>query len=558
MSDTTLPHPGETDLLTYADGELSPHLAAQIDMHLAGCGPCRNRLEQLRADLENYIQYHNSRKMLAPAPPKPWADMRSCLRELDAEHVRPRREPPSTPFTRWAAVAAGLALALLIYRLSDQRTVNAAELLEKASAAAPAHSPGRKIHVKTRDHSFTRPASFKDDATPASKTAAQGEDHAAVLRALFEEANYSWDDPLSARSFAAWRNQLPQKSDDVSIVNAGETESGRLYRIRTTTSYGTLAEASLVMRAVDLHPVSETLQFRNKELVEITESLPEPQSPTPNSVPPPQIAANDPSPSGKPPRTDHEAPGPAEELRVLAALNRIGADLGEPIEVVRDSSAGKLRVTGLGLDPARRRQIRASLEHLPDVDVRFEDPQPVKLEGREADVSSAPMEAPDPLRSHLELKLGGSALLDQFINRVLEQSEAALARAHALRKLASRFPPDVEGELEPPGLQLLFDLRDAHLAALAGIEPQLVQTLSPLLGELLPDAQAVQPCSPWQDCTEPLLESTQNLDRVLNLSLASARPNRSPEQALPEMRQAAIRWRQQISVFQETAGKGSP
>ena len=46
-------------------------------------------------------------------------------------------------------------------------------------------------------------------------------------------------------------------------------------------------------------------------------------------------------------------------MRVLAALNRVGADLGDPIEVSR--AGGEILVSGVGIEPQRQQEIKDAL-----------------------------------------------------------------------------------------------------------------------------------------------------------------------------------------------------
>ncbi len=81
---------------------------------------------------------------------------------------------------------------------------------------------------------------------------------------MFESAHYYWQDPLSAKSYQTWHDQLAEKRDRV-------TEEKDSFRILTDTSSGELMEATLKLSAPDLRPVEERLEFRNREWVEISE-----------------------------------------------------------------------------------------------------------------------------------------------------------------------------------------------------------------------------------------------------------------------------------------------
>ncbi|MBK9169709.1 MAG: hypothetical protein IPM24_19925 [Bryobacterales bacterium] len=318
-----------------------------MQKHAAACSECRVQLEEWRAALWDYAAFHHQElKPSLPPPPRPWKPLgRGRLGWM------PRIRDPRI----WAALAAGVLLGVFLYQTAEE-TVSAAEILDKAqarktAASAPAE---RRIRIRTGSASFVRPAVMTSEREDLSS-----------LRSLFEQANYSWDDPLSARSFARWRSQLPSKEDEVRV-------------------------------------------FRNNELVEITEALTD-DEPAP-AIPPAHMAAAPPSPA---------TPGPADELRVLAALNRLGADLGEPVEVHRD--ARRVIVSGLGLDLSRQDQIRDAVGRLPHVALRFEDPRPAAETAMIA-ADSLAMPVPEAVHEELEQQLGGPAAVEEYINRLLGSS----------------------------------------------------------------------------------------------------------------------------------------
>jgi len=62
----------------------------------------------------------------------------------------------------------------------------------------------------------------------------------------------------------------------------------------------------------------------------------------------------------------------AEELQVVAALHQVGADLGDPVEIARES--GQILVSGTGIPPQHQKQIHEALDSMPGVVVRFQEP----------------------------------------------------------------------------------------------------------------------------------------------------------------------------------------
>src|SRR5258706_3806204 len=241
-------HPDEAQLLRFCDGELPAREATGIERHLEACWECRTEVEDIQKPIGDYVRYRRDAVQPGlPPPPKPWRDIRS---QFERGGTVPRS--PWFPPLLYAAAAAVVVCAA-IYRFNSTPSVRAAELLENAAVAERGDS-GRvhRLRIRTRTRTLTR----------AATQARQGDSD---LEALFASAHYSWENPLSAEAYAAWRNQLTEKRDEVRATN---TE----YVIRTSTSSGALAEATMELRKEDLRPIRETLQFRNQEWVEISEA----------------------------------------------------------------------------------------------------------------------------------------------------------------------------------------------------------------------------------------------------------------------------------------------
>ena len=539
MTENRQLHPGDSQLLTYLDGELEAREAAEVGRHLAGCAACRELLEELREGLSACVRLHHAEwKPLQPAPPLPWPELGGRLDKLDATG-EPRRRVLRFSWG-WAAAAAAVVAAVVIYRFAGAESVNAAELLEKAVAVQAPASASARIEVRTRTHTFTRPADMSAASSrPLGKDVAFQSAYAQV-EALFRAANYDWNNPLSARSFSEWRRQLPEKSDMVRVLSNRAKGNGRLYRIETSTPHGPLAMAALTLRATDLRPLRERFEFRDREWVEISELPP---------LAPEKLPAE-----SLPTRTETQVSsvgefhrvGPGEEVRVLAALSRLGADLGEPIQVTRDSSLGKVVVKGIGLSAARWEQIQAALASFPFVELRLEEPQPVRADDSRTLPSADTMPVPEgSLQRHLEERLGGRAFVDQLVNRVLDATEGSLARAHALHDLAERFPPEVEDRLDPKDRLVLDSLWRRHASALAARAMELQAALDPVLNDYKPLRATT--CRSWQDCAGPLLKAAQELDRILTQSLAGTAS--ASGDAAHRVRSAFANWEATVAAY---------
>jgi hypothetical protein len=60
-----------------------------------------------------------------------------------------------------------------------------------------------------------------------------------------------------------------------------------------------------------------------------------------------------------------------DEVLVVAALRRIGADLGDPVRATVEG--GKISVSGVGLAPAREVEIREALASIPGGQINFQE-----------------------------------------------------------------------------------------------------------------------------------------------------------------------------------------
>jgi hypothetical protein len=524
----------QTELLTYVDGELRPSEAAAAEKHLAGCPECRVRIAQMRSDLDDVITRHRERKIAALRGGPAWADLSAEFDRLDGRK-RANRLLRFPSARGWMGLAAAGLVAALVWNLSTERTVSAAELLRKASSKPEDSQPDRRIVIKTRRQQFIRPARVGSVREPQ----AAASDDASELRTLFHQANFSWDDPLSARSFARWRDQLREKQDQVTLTQNG---AERLYRVRTTTSQSVLSEATLMIRVDDLRAVRETLRFGDRDLVDIAETTPAelgvPTVPRPAGA---RIATQLPA--------EVETPvGPGEELRVLAALNQIGADLGEPIEVKRDDR--RITISGTAVGARRQQQIRDAVRDIPGVAVAFTEGQPIEAMTTRQPADTVTAGRRFALHDELEARLGAGEQVDAFVDRIVAESESALARAHALRNLAARFPPDVDQALSPGDQRILGDLRGRHLLALQAVSQSIERQINDVFG--VGASGSPRACSGWQDCTSVVLAASQKFDELLNAALAGAGGGMSPTAG--DLTAALAVWKQQITALAETAG----
>jgi hypothetical protein len=240
--------------------------------------------------------------------------------------------------------------------------------------------------------------------------------------------------------------------------------------------------------------------------------------------------------------------GIAEELQVVAALHQVGADLGDPVEVARDS--GQILVSGTGIPPQHQKQIHEALDSMPGVVVRFQEPGSEGAPpGPEGTSPETPVQgvsagsAPPPFQAKLEERLGGRPQFERFSSQLLDGSETVMSRAHALRRLAQEFPPDVERQLSAEGRRVLRDLGREHVAALARQSGELDAALSRMLtslgGTAAPEIRLES--AAWQPASEELLSAARRVETVLAVLLGMAAPqspaDRTPSQLLSALAQ---------------------
>jgi hypothetical protein len=360
MSNLTLRHPEEGQLLRYLDGELPRGKANQLRSHLEACWQCRSQVEELQIAIGDCVRYRkNVLGACLPSPPAPWKalDFEKAEAELAAQSVysrladflSPRRNAP----LGWAvSFAAVVALAAGIFQqLRETPKVEAAVLLKKAIAVSQSRPVGgRRLQITTRTGRMTRAIGAASGSANSAGAASQTQ-----LAGLFQAAHYDWNDPLSASAFAAWRDQLSRKQDEV----VSGTNS---YDIKTTTADSELVSATLTLRTTDLEPLQGRFEFRNREWVEMTELVDQQTNPASNVAGAtggtPRQPGVPPGPSLSMPAVAPESSSFSEELQVAAALHQIGADLGEPIEINREG--GHIVVSVPGFPPSANNRFTVS------------------------------------------------------------------------------------------------------------------------------------------------------------------------------------------------------
>ncbi len=554
-------HPQEDELLRYSDGELPARRSREIRLHLEACWQCRAGLEELQKVISDCVRYRKDLlQIYLPSPPARWGDIYQGFAEIDASgndvplflRVREWLRFRFTAVPRWATAAVSLVLiAAIAIQFLQTPSLQAAELLRKAVAASDARpAKPRLIQIKTSKHQITRRMNTTRSASDSEA--------AASIQTLFRAARYNWNDPLSVRSYQAWRDGLSDKRDEVTTVNEQLPEQSA-YRIRTTSSTGELAQATLTLRVKDLAPLEQRFEFRDHEWMEISE-LPEDTAltadthlKTPTIAPPAsstQIAQA--APVSVPERTAPVSVG--TELQVFAALHRAGADLGDPIEVTRERD--RIVVAGVGIAPQRQEQIHKELEAVPNVVVRFSEPAQAAAQYSQPAPASSGKTVVPTFQSRIEQQLGSRQNFEQFSSQLLDMTDSMMSRAYALRRLADRFSRDAESALTPADRQVLQNLNREHASAIrrqtAQMERLLVPVLTPLAGRPTGTATSGIHSDAWQPATEEVFQNARKLETLLAVMLGVAPGN--PSAQLPaDVLLSAAQLRASLEAYEQLA-----
>jgi anti-sigma factor RsiW len=222
------------------------------------------------------------------------------------------------------------------------------------------------------------------------------------------------------------------------------------------------------------------------------------------------------------------AAGPATEddlshsaVQVAQLLHERGADLGDPIDLLREKD--RVIVRGVGLDANRVQELEPLLKQIPHVEFQQSSAGGAKM------VTVVGHFAPtgeSPFQKELARELGGQTGVDGLAADSLDHAEVLIVRAHALRRLAEQF---TGSSLSAEDQRTLQALRAGHAKALLVEATQLERTLSPVLRALNAMPGPLPTRSPNE---ENLLGSAQRLESSI-AELLGAKPLTGAVDQLP-------------------------
>jgi hypothetical protein len=226
------------------------------------------------------------------------------------------------------------------------------------------------------------------------------------------------------------------------------------------------------------------------------------------------------------------------EMSVRSDLHRIGADLGEAIEIV-PQPPDRLRVEVSQVSPAIRENLIALLQNKPGVELEFKPlgsgagPRVMRVIPQSGGSGVA-------VSSRLAEFFGSTEAQENYSQSVLETSNTALAHLYALRELAGRWTVDQEKSLSAGAIATLHAMVQDHARAIREASSGLQKQLTPLLehfGPPLPEAAPTQSRTSWREASQTALEAARRLDQTLRSLLTNSDSPLSIDQALPRIRQ---------------------
>lgn len=238
----------------------------------------------------------------------------------------------------------------------------------------------------------------------------------------------------------------------------------------------------------------------------------------------------------------------ALELNVRHALHSLRACLGEPIEIRRAPRG--IQVHGLVESPARKLELLERLGGISRVQASIETattaageylvvlPSEDRYSQPAMHVSAGPL----PIQIELERYFtkqkseSGSDVhreIAALSNEVVRLSDASLAEAWALKRLADRYPQIAIASLTPRSRHLLRAMVQDHIDALRGQCERLRTLLEPILFSMADASVPLQPrahsqSEDWNTISASLVHSVRQMDRLIQALFGGAETQDHP------------------------------
>jgi hypothetical protein len=419
------------------------------------------------------------------------------------------------------------------------------------------------------------------------------------LRQVFQANHMDWRRPLAVAGYASWAESIGHLSPELreTYLPSGERAYVLIASVKGPLEINAIARTELTVRSWDWHPLKQRFEVKDGNKIESLDlaELAFNVSSADTYIAGIGVEKRSLSFSLRPsPAAVSEIESLEAEIQARYALHRAGACIGEPVEVHREPS-GRVLVEGLVQPPERREQLEQILSPILLVDVKIHGPgdlspphdsprfdslqseMPERWQSAEAGRGGIPGKSPieDQLRdyfTHLAARDDGNgpqipepAAVDQEVtalsNQAVALSEAALAEAWALRRLAEAYPQAKTDQLSPGGRQLLAIMLTEHLAALKLHIDQSRVLLKPVLSSVV--SQTPPPAeeegnramrsldtseATWRDTILRLWTSAQQMEKLAGYLFTGAtwpeQKEKSARDLMDDLNEIDIQFRQ--------------
>jgi hypothetical protein len=375
--------------------------------------------------------------------------------------------PRMNPFLAGAMLFALCSVVCVVLWTKSGPRISTRTLLTRAeqsdsSVPKPGHAEViyQKVRISSPGHTMER-AIYRDPERKRRLKQQQLSAGEQQTKDRLDQAGVSWDEPLSAANFSAWRDRQLVKKDAIARTGAN------LLTLTTSTAPDSVVvQESLTVRESDFHPIARTIELRNQVTVEIAELnydvMPwgavnqdwfEPLAGQGMTDTPGMHAAL------HIPHVLSELELDETELAARVALNQLHADTGEQIHLTRGATG--IDVKGVVDTDSRKQAIVSRLALLPNVHSSILSVEEIgsRPPSRSAFGGDQPIQAysveaqPSPLEQYLREKnmpldqLGAisQSLLDESLR--IQQAEVHLSELQQRFKEANQLPVDKQNQL---------------------------------------------------------------------------------------------------------------
>lgn len=532
-------HLSREKLLRYVDGELPRAEASAVMSHLESCWSCRSAVDRLETDIALILDAQTQIfEPTLPPPPRPWTSIKPRLLDkktkFESSSIVRRIHFPIPHFQPVAGYATVALVAILIALLIvlPVAPVSATELVRNVAAAEARRMPTiphqvvrQKVGVRKtmRKSSNVETSAFNSWKAGAAVYWQAGADPLVQdLLGRYGAEISTRALPLSADALRywiaspGWKARVERGANGILDLEftpvalaATATLEGINFQVqskgwRVIQSTLTFADANFEIQEQDYSAID---QDKVPSPVLAALNLPLPLLPSLVSPAPPARAAV------MLPNLNNV------ELDVRYELHKIGADLGEGIEVNHTSK--EVVVSAFGVTDDRKAELKQLFGQVPHVELEFA-PSGAPATGSErririlsnSDVATTRNED----NERLEKYFGGADIQENFTRDVLGISTDLLSHWYALQALAQRWPAAEISKLSPEQRNKLSQMVKEHLEGAQAERNRMQRGLDPILSAFhVPNLEGTgsQGKVVWQEGAIEGLKASKELDQAL-------------------------------------------